>query len=581
MEFGFNRKLYLSQEKFIKDAINVIDAKEVGIFSSPTGTGKTLSLLCVAANYINIPEDDLYSILNSVTKTKIYYCSRTHSQLSQAINELKNNINGYNSVILGSRKIYCINKDVNKYLNIDILNENCKKSIRNDSCKFYKNFYYNQQILDIEDTIKLGHSHEFCPYYFSKNKSQECDIVFLPYNLLFNKKIRESLDIDIKDKILIIDEAHNIYDAVIEINSASIRWEELRNIAKLVDLEESIKLILKSLLNFQKVNSEKCYTILKFLVEAGLCDINMIEVSENIEKKKLAQKNDMKSIFELSKLLHLLTFSDEDGRIFVDKYKIRFTCLNPKMYFEEFKDAQSIIFAGGTMEPISNLKGVFPNIKYFTYPSVNDNFLPIIITETSNKKPINLNFLERDHQIDDVVNTLVALTNPILSGGIVIFVPSKSFLSQIRSSSKLQNFKRKVYFDDEIKFDSFKANPEILISIMGGILSEGINFSDDICRLLIIVGVPFPTMSLEFQERCKSNKDYGSNIAMKTVNQTIGRALRHKDDYAAIVLLDVRFMNLKDKLSPWILQKVQICHMVEGLIKINKFLKSQVCHLSK
>ena len=35
--------------------------------------------------------------------------------------------------------------------------------------------------------------------------------------------------------------------------------------------------------------------------------------------------------------------------------------------------------------------------------------------------------------------------------------------------------------------------------------------------------------------------DYYENLCMKTLNQAIGRAIRHVQDYATIVLVDQRF----------------------------------------
>lgn len=571
MEYGFARELYSSQRKFVCDAIKVIEDSKMGIFSSPTGTGKTLALLCAATKFIGAQEDD--DLFSTVSRTRVYYCSRTHTQLSQAINELKTNRNGYQSVVLGSRKAYCINREVCRFSSNDVINDRCRELVKEGCCPFYGKTHYDQRILDIEDLRLEGTAQQFCPYYFAKNKAPECDVVFLPYSLLFTEEGRRSIDITLKDKILIVDEAHNIYDAVIEMNSAELKWNEIKMISQVKGLGMDLKTILSRLLGFPR--NECILQVVDFLVSSRLHHYNMLEISDVIEKEKLAQRNGMKSIFELSKLLRLLTFSDGSGRVLVDKARVRFTCMNPEMYFDGIKECRSVIFAGGTMEPITHLRSIFDNIAYFAYPPVSESFVSVIVSETTSKKPINLNFLEREQLIDDVINTLIALANPVSQGGIVIFVPSKCFLLMVKKSTRISGFRRTVYFEDETQFGSFKAHPEVLFCVMGGTLSEGVNFSDDICRLLIVVGVPYPTKSPELDERSKGMRDYLSTVAMKTVNQTIGRAIRHSSDYAAIVLLDARFAQLRDKLSPWIDKKTRTCKLVDGLILINKFLKSK------
>ncbi|KAJ3357715.1 ATP-dependent DNA helicase chl1 [Entophlyctis luteolus] len=99
-----------------------------------------------------------------------------------------------------------------------------------------------------------------------------------------------------------------------------------------------------------------------------------------------------------------------------------------------------------------------------------------------------------------------------------------------------------------------------------GKMSEGINFSDNMARGVIMVGLPFPNKSSpELLEKLRyvdtksstsklSSAEYYENLCMRALNQSIGRAIRHKNDYAAIYLMDKRFSGkkIRDKLPGWI-----------------------------
>ena len=64
--------------------------------------------------------------------------------------------------------------------------------------------------LDIEDLIKLGKQNSICPYYLSKSRVAGSDIVVLPYQYILNSHIRKQLQINLKNSIILFDEAHNI-----------------------------------------------------------------------------------------------------------------------------------------------------------------------------------------------------------------------------------------------------------------------------------------------------------------------------------------------------------------------------------
>uniref|UniRef100_A0A6U5J3T4 Helicase ATP-binding domain-containing protein n=2 Tax=Corethron hystrix TaxID=216773 RepID=A0A6U5J3T4_9STRA len=100
----------------------------------------------------------------------------------------------------------------------------------------------------------------------------------------------------------------------------------------------------------------------------------------------------------------------------------------------------------------------------------------------------------------------------------------------------------------------------LLLCVIGGKMSEGINFADDMARCVIVVGLPYPDMGdPQLKEKMKildavsksersgskgpgiGGRAYYHNVCMRAVNQSIGRAIRHSKDYAAIVLIDVRY----------------------------------------
>jgi chromosome transmission fidelity protein 1 len=122
----------------------------------------------------------------------------------------------------------------------------------------------------------------------------------------------------------------------------------------------------------------------------------------------------------------------------------------------------------------------------------------------------------------------------------------------------------------------------LLLSVINGSLSEGINFSDRLGRGVIVFGLPFPNphtpewkakteylsrraaaaalskggvskFEAEVAGKAAASEFY-QNTAMRAVNQAVGRAIRHKNDYAAILVVDRRYgtERVQKKLPGWI-----------------------------
>ncbi|XP_042197672.1 regulator of telomere elongation helicase 1 [Callorhinchus milii] len=237
---------YKCQEDYMSKVIECLHKKVNGVLESPTGTGKTLCLLCATlawreqfkdsisaskiAQHMNGEElfegrslsswgsasvDDHSANYSDIPK--IIYASRTHSQLTQVINELRSTSYRPKVCVLGSREQLCIHPEVMKQESNHVKVHMCRAKISTHSCHFYNNVDEKstekeiiEKILDIEDLVKNGSKHRVCPYYLSRALKQNAEIIFMPYNYLLDPKSRRAHSIDLRGTIVIFDEAHNV-----------------------------------------------------------------------------------------------------------------------------------------------------------------------------------------------------------------------------------------------------------------------------------------------------------------------------------------------------------------------------------
>ncbi|KAK8353944.1 hypothetical protein V6Z12_A05G191400 [Gossypium hirsutum] len=289
----FPYKPYGTQLSFMYRVISTLDrAQKDGHFhaliESPTGTGKSLSLLCSTLawqkNYkINnikgnlsqsipdpeavtdplghgggfIPEtqpstssipsssisEPPQNEANSKNKKKmlaptIYYASRTHSQISQVIREYRKTSYRVPMAILASRKHYCTNPHVSKE-NID---EECKLLLsQEEGCSEFKNMHKVKchpsvqkggchEAHDIEDIVKIGQIVKGCAYYAARSMADDAQLIFCPYSYIINPVIRGAMDVDIKGAIIVLDEAHNLEDIAREGGSVDLEEDALHKL---------------------------------------------------------------------------------------------------------------------------------------------------------------------------------------------------------------------------------------------------------------------------------------------------------------------------------------------------------------
>lgn len=598
--------------------------------------------------------DDEPESLDDFRFPKIIYCSRTHSQISQFVREVKKTaFSGCRCVVLGSRKQLCINDEVRAASVDSLMSEICleKQSASGDAsqpihpiqskneensskrrrisvvstkgrCQFHKVKIENafaehilSQAYDIEQLAELGRSRQACPYYASRQAVKNAQLVCLPYNMLVHKSLRESLGISLNGNIVIIDEAHNLNEAVNGVYSAEVSYSDITASINGIDMYLErynavlgaknlvyINLLRTTLVGWNRV-LEACFSIKipergntklpggeimgtnEFLFRARLDNINHLKLKRHINTTMLVRKIGGFSTRKLQgqkgqgdnpaccgdivpmdctgslrrsvELLSCFINNDKDGRIvllqpkensdqrscvsksksatnsciscsgsssqndnFIKNASIRFVLLNAASQFQEVSDyARSVILVGGTMQPFSHVTSMlFPTVPKeklhlatFGHVVSDRNVLPLVFTTGITGRQLLFKHDTRFHSsvLDELGETLLAIFRQV-PGGCPCFFTSYSYMDYVLAYWKQKIFPTGSIYDklNEVKrvvVESRDASAceerwsiygstisggvgGSLFCVIGGKMSEGINFSDDLARCVVVIG---------------------------------------------------------------------------------------------
>ncbi|XP_046494610.1 ATP-dependent DNA helicase DDX11 [Equus quagga] len=322
-------------------------------------------------------------------------------------------------------------------------------------------------------------------------------------------------------------------------------------------------------------------------------------------------------LMHIEGFLAALTTANQDGRVILSRQgslsqsSLKFLLLNPAVPFAQVvKECRAVVIAGGTMQPVSDFReqllacaGVdAERVVEFSCGHVipPDNILPLVVCSGPSNQQLEFTYQQRElpQMMTETGRILCNLCN-VVPGGVVCFFPSYEYQRQVHAHWDKSGLLARLAVRKKIFQEPKRANQveqvlleyskciqccgqvggtmtgALLLSVVGGKMSEGINFSDNLGRCVVMVGMPYPNIkSPELQEKMAyldqtlprtpgqvpPGKALVENLCMKAVNQSIGRAIRHQKDFASIVLLDQRYARppILAKLPAWIRDRVEI-----------------------
>uniref|UniRef100_A0A6Q2X960 DNA 5'-3' helicase n=1 Tax=Esox lucius TaxID=8010 RepID=A0A6Q2X960_ESOLU len=280
-------------------------------------------------------------------------------------------------------------------------------------------------------------------------------------------------------------------------------------------------------------------------------------------------------------------------------YTLSFWCLNPAVAFSDLSGrVRCIVLTSGTLSPMGSFSselGVKFSIQLEASHVISKSQVWVgTLGSGPQGRKLCATFQHAEtYAFQDEVGALLLRVCQAVGRGVLCFLPSYKMLDKLCDRwtntglwNKLEERKTVIKeprgggkgdFDEllQIYYDAIRISGEatgdraLLMAVCRGKVSEGLDFTDDNARAVVTIGIPFPNIKdLQVELKMKYNDQHckargllsGSRWyeiqAYRALNQALGRCIRHKNDWGALILVDERFGNNPNRyisgLSKWV-----------------------------
>lgn len=559
---------------------------------APTGSGKTITGLGAAIDF------------SLKSGRKILYLTRTNSQQEQVLKELRK-ISAFESIravpIQGRHNLCPLYMEMENEGDFtpDSLSRFCnirKRKVREgnpEACRFFNSKVDSEQtrnmifrdIPDAEDFLTYGKENTVCPYEALKAAASRADIVVAPYTYFLNNAVAERFlmrwGIPREKLTVILDEAHNLPDLARELSSYSIT---LRNI----ELAERETLEFgDSELSERFRASDYCEMLRNAIIDLkkeflGERDEARIQFRDLVEYAAIGAKISLDdfwaytSIFALfgemisdrkeemgkvprSHVLALsskiLTWRESEDESYIalvsseDDGKVEAFCMEPRGVLEPMLRSKTIHMSG-TLEPFQ----IYRNITGFNdlparrlssiFPEENRQiiFFDDISTkydEFDQEQAVRMRNLIQDIVREVNRKTVIFFTSYNLMDRIIALGLDFDYYAESRGTNQQ---------DLMSLLSKFRVENRALLAVMGGRISEGMNFPGDELQVAVIAGIPYPRPDAKqkalyayYEAVHRNGWEYAVTFpVLIKMRQAIGRLIRDAGDIGSAIILDRR-----------------------------------------
>ena len=303
---------------------------------------------------------------------------------------------------------------------------------------------------------------------------------------------------------------------------------------------------------------------------------DLIAYGEKIQEYR--QKEDKLPRSYLHKLGIFLNFwasleMDQYAKLVVDASqgknpRIEAFCLDPSVGTEIIRDFHSSIHMSGTLEPLEEYRdslGLLEDTELISYPSPfpKENRRVLFVRDVTTK----YGEISRDKDIIPRMRQYIADVCNDFPRNTMVFFPSFDVMSTFLNHGIRRDINCYLYVEEQSmsqlelmdvvsdfkESGSTKTDGAALFSVIGGRISEGMDFPAEQLEIAVIVGIPYPKPTarqrgLQQYYDLKFRKGWEYTVEAPTARkllQSIGRLIRDENDRGVAVILDRRAPRFK------------------------------------
>jgi DNA excision repair protein ERCC-2 len=437
-------------------------------------------------------------------------------------------------------------------------------------------------------------AQSICPYEATKRLIFNADLVIVPYVFAFDTTMRRRLmelwGCAETDVILVVDEAHNVPSYLRESNSPSLTREKLRRalaeskelghpeVARKVSSQAFLENLSQAIegLVVEYCKEEDGF-IPPFELETqlltgfatttrGLHDAAnvLFQLGEIIrDRRRLMGRIPRTHLGQVGAFLQRWIGSDDDGFV-------KLAGREPTVYLEAFMvdtarcseiftSFHASIHASGTLTPLEEYRDSLglpeeTRLERFPSPFPDAN----LTVRGVNGITTRYEALKSDPQAVDALQESIRTTVESIRVSAACFFPSHRLMEECRELGIFASRGDRVLFEDRqlgqqqlmemVARHRERAGDSLIVGVLGGRLSEGLDFPGRQLEAIIVVGMPFPKPTAHqralfhyHEVRHGKGWDYAVRApALRRLRQALGRLIRSETDRGFALILDER-----------------------------------------